>query len=146
MKEFRYLGIILDGKLSFDKHLKYVAEKATKIFYMIRRAAKANWGLGFKTLKTLYTGVGESILLYGAPVWADKMHYGRNHADILLRAQRTMVLTVCKGYRTISRDALPVLAGVMPIHLKALERSDLYRARTTRVGNRSCLLYTSRCV
>ena len=56
VKEFRYLGIVLDEKLSFDKHIKYVADKATKVFYMIRRAAQANWGLGFKTLKTFSQG------------------------------------------------------------------------------------------
>jgi hypothetical protein len=74
-------------------------------------------------------------LLFGAPVWAEKMRLGK-YADILLRAQRMMLLTVCKGYRTVSRDALQVLAGVMPIDIKAMERNDLYRARITGIGNR----------
>ena len=95
VKEFRYLGVILDEKLSFIQHLKYVSEKAVKTFCMVRRAAKANWGFGYKALITLYKGVGEAILLYGAPVWADKMRL--TYANILLRAQRTMLLAVIGG-------------------------------------------------
>ena len=134
VKEFRYLGVILDEKLSFIQHFRYVSEKAVKTFCMVRRAAKANWGLGSKALLTLYKGVGEAILLYGATVWAEKMRL--TYADILLRAQRTMLLAVTKGYRTVSREALTVLAGVMPIDLKALEREQLYNIRVGRGGNR----------
>ena len=134
VKEFRYLGVILDEKLSFVPHLKYASEKAVKTFSMVKRAAKANWGLGYKALLTIYKGVSEAILLYGAPVWAEKMK--QTYADILLRAHRTMLLAVTKGYRTVSREALTVLAGVMPIDLKALEREQLYNIRVGRGGNR----------
>jgi hypothetical protein len=72
VKEFRYLGFILDEKLSFESHLKYVAEKATKIFYKVRRVAQANWGLGFKTLKTLYSGVLENLFCCLEPLFGQK--------------------------------------------------------------------------
>lgn len=36
---------------------------------------------------------------------------------------------VCKAYRTVSGDALQVLAGVLPIDLKARERKDIFNSR-----------------
>lgn len=37
-----YLGVILDDKLSFKQHLVEAAEKATALFYKVRRGARAN--------------------------------------------------------------------------------------------------------
>lgn len=98
-----YLGIILDEKLSFRQHPTEVAAKATAIFYKNRRGAKASWGLDFKALTILYKGIGDSILLYGAAVWIHRMTLA-TYANSLLRAQRMMLLTVCKGYRTLPKD------------------------------------------
>ena len=70
--------------------------KATAAFYKIRRSGRANWGFSGKALTTLYIWVGESILLYGGAVWAPRMSLS-TYADILLRAQRLMLLTVSKG-------------------------------------------------
>lgn len=47
----------------------------------------------------------------------------------MLRVQRLMFLTVCKGYRTVSKESKQVLTGILPIDLKALGRRDLYRNR-----------------
>ena len=50
---------------------------------------------------------------------------------------RDRLLAVTKAYRRVSREALTVLAGVMPIDLKALEREQLYNIRAGRGGNRA---------
>lgn len=49
------------------------------------------------------------------------------YADILLSAQRTMLLTVCKENRT----------GIMPIDITARMRYELYRMEQRGIGNRS---------
>lgn len=69
-----------------------------------------NWGLGFKELKIIYQGISESILLYGAAAWAHKMELS-TYAKVLVRAQRLMLIMIFKGYRTLSADALQVVAG-----------------------------------
>ena len=81
-----------------------------------------------RTLTTLYRGVGESILLYGAAVWAHKMSRS-TYAEILLRSQRLMLLTICRGYRTVSKDALQVLTGILPIDILARQRNGRNRAK-----------------
>ncbi|XP_030758070.1 uncharacterized protein LOC115883805 [Sitophilus oryzae] len=37
-----------------------------------------------------------------------------------------MALRICSAYRTISTDAVMVIAGVIPLHLAAEEKRELY--------------------
>ena len=70
-KNMKYLGIIIDNKLTFREHIAHATEKFRKIIFALSRSAKLNWGLSHKALKTLYTGGIQPLLLYGAPVWAE---------------------------------------------------------------------------
>jgi hypothetical protein len=47
----------------FDKHIKYIAEYTTKLIHMLGRSAKLQWGLGYKSLKTIYEGALISLLM-----------------------------------------------------------------------------------
>jgi hypothetical protein len=67
----KYLGTIIDHKLTFREHITHVTEKCRKIILALSKSAKLNWGLSHKALKTLYTEGIQPLLLYGAPVWAE---------------------------------------------------------------------------
>jgi hypothetical protein len=45
VKEMKY-GIYFDSRLTFDKHIKYIAEKSTKLIHMLSRSTKLQRGLG----------------------------------------------------------------------------------------------------
>ena len=51
----KYLGIILDHKLTFREHTKYMAEKCRKLIFSLSKSAKLNWILQHAALKTIYT-------------------------------------------------------------------------------------------
>jgi hypothetical protein len=68
--KIKYLGIIVDTKLTFREHLMYTSTKCTKIVHAIAKSAKLSWGLKHEALNTIYKG---AILLYGAPVWIGAM-------------------------------------------------------------------------
>jgi len=65
----KYLGIHFDSRLLFYKHVEHVAEKSRALTYMLNRTAKLQWGLGHKSLKTVYEGEILPFMTYGAPVW-----------------------------------------------------------------------------
>lgn len=46
-----------------------------------------------------------------------------------MQSQRYIALRVALEYRTISGDALLVLAGIPPIDLMAIERTEIYEGR-----------------
>ena len=56
--------------------------------------------------------------MYAALVWAAALERGANK-DILRSAHRTALIRTTTSYRTTSYQALCVLAGRMPIHIKA---------------------------
>jgi len=71
VKEMKYLGIYFDNRLIFHKHTEHITGKSRKMIYMLGKTAKLNWGLGHKSLKTIYEGALVSLMTYGAPVWEE---------------------------------------------------------------------------
>jgi hypothetical protein len=49
----------------------YIAENSTRLIYMLNKSAKLQWGLGHKSLKTIYEGALIPVLTYGDPVWEE---------------------------------------------------------------------------
>jgi len=122
----KYLGIIIDSKLTFRDHIIHVTEKCTKLIFTLSKSAKLNWGLNHMALKTIYTGGILPLLLCGAQVWAniiDKTCYRQKIA----RVQRLINIKIAKAYRTVSHEALCILTGLTPIHIKINEAAQLYQ-------------------
>jgi len=72
----KYLGIHLDAKLNFTTHAMYVSAKASKVAANLARILP-NISQAKPRKRRLLSGVVHSILLYGAPVWADRMSQSR---------------------------------------------------------------------
>ena len=87
---------IFDHKLTFREHIKYMAEKCTKLIFSLSESAKPNWGLQHAALKTIYTGAVLSLLLYGAPVWTKAIEIESNKLK-LKRVQRLINIKYSKG-------------------------------------------------
>jgi len=73
VQKLKYLGIIIDHKLTFGDHINYIAEKCTKLIFVLAKSAKIYWRLGHKALRTIFVGGILPFLLYGAPVWVRAM-------------------------------------------------------------------------
>lgn len=119
--EVRYLGIIINNKLNFIAHVKYLRDKLTKFVMMIRRLVRDEWGLKKNVLKVLYRAVVVPITTYGATAWFDKVFHSlvRKH---LLAAQRIMLLVLTKACRTVSTSSMQVISGLMPLNLEVVLR------------------------
>ena len=74
VKEMKYLGICFDNRLSFHKHIEHITEKSRKIVYVLGKTAKLKWGLGHKSLKTIYEGALVPLMTYEAPVWEEAVN------------------------------------------------------------------------
>lgn len=76
--------------------------------------------------RKLYNEVVHSMLLYGAPIWADALNIERTRLN-MARVQRRSALRVAAAYRTVSEDAILVLTAIPPIDLLAQERLAVQR-------------------
>ena len=123
-EHLKYLGVLLDTKLTFKAQILRSTEKAARLTAALSRLMRNTCGP--KTGKRrLLMSVTHSILLYGAEVWADcikKVTY----ASKLTSVQRQGALRISCAYRTVSLEAALVIAGVIPIDLLALERQYIY--------------------
>ncbi|KAI5753744.1 hypothetical protein M8J77_002974 [Diaphorina citri] len=113
-KTFKYLGVVVDDKLSFCEHIKYISEKSKSIFFVMRNYLKLNWNTG-KSLSTIYKAVILPIMSYACSVWCHRLEI-QNHRRILASAQRICLLGVIKGYKTISHEATHIIAFEPPIY------------------------------
>ena len=51
----KYLGRIIDGRFSFNKHIEYITGICIKLIHALSKSAKINWGLRQDVLRIIYT-------------------------------------------------------------------------------------------
>lgn len=128
-RKLKYLGVMIDDRLNFNCHVDYASEKATKAIAALTRIMPNNSALSSSKRKLL-ASVSTSVLRYGAPVWKSALQTRRNQAR-LCSTHRLMSMRVASAYRTISLEAVCVIAGMIPIGLLLEEDSECYNQRGT---------------
>ncbi|XP_011260713.1 uncharacterized protein LOC105253993 [Camponotus floridanus] len=131
-RTIKYLGVIVDDKLTFTEHIDYVENKINKV---MRSLWKLMSNLSWPTEKKrqLYANVLSSIILYAAPVWAHKASKKEKIQDTLRRLHRSISQRVIAAYKTTSGDAAAILARIPPYHMtmeKYLQEKSKAGART----------------
>lgn len=132
-KTVKYLGMYIDRNLQFSSHIRLSCVKAEKCIRAVTCLLGNTYGPPSQKRRVLAHAC-QSILLYGAPLWAKGLRIERNR-QLVLKTQRTMAVRICMGYRTISTDAALVLARLIPIDLLAQERKrlDEYKSKNTKL-------------
>lgn len=123
----RYLGVELHRVLGFKAHAEKAAAKAQIAASALARLMPNVGGSGQRKRKLLSTVV-TSKLLYASPIWSEALVFNRN-VEILERPQRTIAIRIACAYRTVSTAAVMVIAGLIPAHLLAWERTEKYKRR-----------------
>jgi len=62
----KFLGLVLDSKLTWKAHVDYIVDKCKKRLNLMRAIAGNKWGASKKVLHTVYRSLIRSILDYGA--------------------------------------------------------------------------------
>lgn len=121
----RYLGVTLDCRLRYWEHIQAVCDKAAGVVGSLSRLM-GNVGGPRQCKRRLLMSTVNSILLYGAEVWAGAMRV-KKYSKRVLAVQRRAALRVTCAYRTVSGAAVMVVAGVIPLDLLAVERQEIFR-------------------
>lgn len=137
--EHRHLGVLIGERWQVDSHVRDATGRALRAFYQCVNVAQRKLPFSFRTLRLIYQAKFVSIALYAAPVWATQLRY--ETSESLLRSQRLSLLQVTRAYRTVSRPALQVLAGVPPLDLLAVRHQRDWRAdSSSRLRHRKEML------
>lgn len=129
----RYLGVMIDARLSFGQEAVYVGTRAAAVRAVLSRLMP-NIGGPRQRKRALLTSVVTSVLTYGIAIWADALRKQKLRRRVA-PVYRLGALRVASAYRTVSEDAVCVIAGMLPIDVLAEERRSLYqRKRTTALS------------
>lgn len=130
----RYLGVHFSRNNGMKEHLKRTAAKAERSIQAIS-ALLPNIGGPKASNRRIMCSVVNSVLLYAAPIWREEMAV-KSNLDILTRSQRRTAIRICSAYRTISLEAVQVIAGCIPIDLLVEERCRAYHEKIGQAENR----------
>lgn len=95
--ELTYLGIILDGKLTWQKHVKGIAQKATKTLNLIKSLTRISWGANPIPLLTVFKGLTRSHLEWGSQFYAESAQYNLKTFDRIQNQALRMILRCMKS-------------------------------------------------
>ncbi|CAK1583201.1 unnamed protein product [Parnassius mnemosyne] len=128
VEEMKLLGLTIDHKLTFQKHVQLVCRKAANIYKQLARTAKIEWGLNPGIIRTIYVAVVEPIILYAAIAWATASEKITIQKQLNV-IQRGFAQKMCKTYRTVSLNAALLLSRLLPLDLRVQEAASLYKAK-----------------
>jgi hypothetical protein len=110
-QEVKYLGVILDSKLSWKKQVLRVAQRAVATLWQLRRVVARTWGLKPRVLHWLYTAVVRPRILYGSVVWWPSLDKAYVRGS-LAKLQRLACLGITGAMRTTPSAALNIILGL----------------------------------
>lgn len=115
--EASYLEVVLDKGMTFLPHAKAVNLKAKSLFGKLTRLIRLKYGVRFAQLNFLYKTVFLPIMSYGIRGWSHRIDHTLI-AQKLRDAQRQVLISMTRGFRTSPLSALCVITDNLPLNLK----------------------------
>ncbi|XP_015121322.1 uncharacterized protein LOC107044089 [Diachasma alloeum] len=114
---------MIDARLNFKQQAEYVGMKASGLRASLSRLM-LNVGGPKQRIRALLSSVVTLVLTYGIAIWDDPLQTQESRR-MVAPVYRLSALRVAKAYRTVSEDAVCVIAGMLPIEVLAEERRSL---------------------
>jgi len=115
-RSVRYLGVILDSKLTWNEHVDTKVQKATRALFQCKRVCGRNWGVTPEAMYWIYTMMVRPILTYAAVVWWPKVNQ-ETAKKKLEKVQRLACIGITGAFRTTPTKAIEALLGLLPLDL-----------------------------
>jgi len=117
--KIKYLGVMLDRNRKFNERLKYIADKCEELYSRLRRITSADWGMIQATSGVIYKAVFIPRIMYASEIWGMAVK-SKRAIKLLGQKQREPLLSLTGAYKTVSTDALQVVAGQLPLDLEII--------------------------
>ena len=113
VNEYKFLGVTIDNKLNFNKHVTNVIAKAKKRSKILRCLSGKDWGQNLETQRALFATYIRSALEYAAPSWYPWL--GKTARLKLETVQNECLRIMTRMARDSPIDFLRLEAGVEPL-------------------------------
>ena len=115
----KYLGIYIDNKLSFKKHIDHMTQKCRRTILWTRRAIGKKWGITPKMTEWLYKTIIIPKVTYCSIVWAYNMT--KRQEEQLETIQTMAQRLITRSIRSTPRAWLNLILNMQPLSEKAKE-------------------------
>jgi hypothetical protein len=112
----KYVGIILDSRLTWKEHVEVKVRKAHNLLWACRRACGMGWCLRPKVVHWLYITIVRPSISFASLVWWPGCQTASTK-NKLSKVQRLACLRITGALHTTSTGAMEVLVGLPPLDL-----------------------------
>ena len=134
-EQLKHLGVILDAKLNWGKHMERVRDRACALLWATRRACGVTWGLNPKAMHWIYTAVVRPAVLFGAVIWRSRTRL-KTAKGMLTHVQRLAsrgTTTTMKTAPSMALETLETLMNWPPLYtvVQSAAAASAYRLMST---------------
>ncbi|CAK1581898.1 unnamed protein product [Parnassius mnemosyne] len=128
----KFLGVVLDDKLKFDKHINYICQNAMKSINVLRSLAGTFWGSDPKTLSMLYKSIVRSHFDYSSLAYMNISSTLLRKLDVI----QNMGLRIISGaMRTTPIVSMEVENCIPPLSLRRLQLAERFCLKELSCNN-----------
>lgn len=133
-KQARYLGVIIDRRLTWMHHIENRVDKGIKTMAMCKRALGPTWGLKPRIILWIYKMIILPMMTYACVVWCPAGQQ-ESKARKLVRVQRSALVAASGCIKSTPTSSLECILGITPIQLTigGLALRTMLRLRHTGV-------------
>ena len=124
--EVKYLGVTLDSKLHWNKHIDDKLSKTKRYLHKIAYMTRKNWGPKPRLMRWAYLGVVRPMLCYGAMIWG---HRAPELMEKFRRINRMAINTFASFPKSTPTAALEIMLDILPLHLFCTQEALAARIR-----------------
>lgn len=114
--EVKYLGLTLDSKLLWSKHVENKTSRALSAFWHCKGIFGKTWGLSPNKVLWIYTAMIRPMISYASVVWWNKVSR-KNVISRLAKIQRTVCLGITGAFPTTPGAALNAILNLPPLDI-----------------------------
>ena len=141
VKEYRFLGVTIDGGLRFTSHVRRVIAKGKRRNNILRCLAGKDWGQSLETQRALYLTYIRSAMEYASSSWYQWI--STTNKGKLEAVQNQALRVMCRLCKTCPIDFLRLESGVEPLEVRMEKNCMITWERYERLpenDKRYCLM------
>ena len=122
----KFLGMVFDNRLTWEKHIRYVADKVVPALSLMAILSHTSWGSDRSLLLRIYFVMVRSVLDYGCFLYSTA---SQTSLLILDRVQYKAIRLCIGALRCTRVDQLEVESSVLPLWLRRMQMGLCYLAK-----------------